>query len=314
MILASPFFDPSTQDLNARLTPNSQFAPLAGTPSSDYVYTNGDLYTGEPGPGTTNNFPGGGSYDDLYNSYNDQYYFTLCGPGAADVTLFDWPWPPNDANYSYVFDSMIPSLPNSSWNGTDVDGTTRTRGYMVHLAFQIQPPTWSRAGMLPQTAYQTGYNGGATLQTVQDALNWEASGENSSNWSSYFYTTVWNSSYYNSNPRIYPANLYNALHSDVVTDISVSHVPVIVEIDASNQYLPNWPNNGSTLVKHFVAIVGYDDNQGTYTYIDTCKQFTNCNGAGQDQPDLHVATQSQLEQGVALIGTNMSQGDGGWVW
>lgn len=282
------------------------------------VYTNGDLYTAEPGNGVypSLNFPGGGSTDDLSHPYNDAGYFLLCGPGSADVALFNWPLPTNYAEYDYVKDPFTGAT--SSWKGTDVDGTIRMRGYLLHLAFQIKAPTWSKSGMIPQTSYQLGVNSnkGATLQVIQDALNWEASGENSSNWASYFYTTQWNSAYYNANHNIYPANLYSALHSDIVADIAGSGVPVIVEIPMS--YLPNAVINAY----HFVAIVGYDDNAGTYTYIDTCKGFTHCdayyNGStwveGQDQPDLHPISQSQLAVGVASISTNQATGDGGWVW
>jgi hypothetical protein len=310
-------------------------APLASYPVSASVYTNGDLYAAEPGSGVAPslNFPGGGSYDDSYNGYNDSGYFSMCGPGAADVATFDWPLPPNDSNHTES-DPLngYNNTARTAWNGTDVDGTTRVRGYLMYLAFQIHPPTWSGAGMLPESTYllsskdsdrSTEYpkangNYGSMLQMLQDATNYAASGENNSNWASYFYTTQWDSAYYNGNPNIYPANLYSALHSDIQADIAGSGVPVVVEVPLN--YLPNSVGNNS--VNHFVAIVGYDDNAGTYSYIDTCKGYTHCdaywNGStwvtAQDSPDVHTVPQSQLAAGVAAIGTDQGDGDGGWVW
>jgi hypothetical protein len=193
----------------------------------------------------------------------------------------------------------------SSWNAQDIDGTNRLRGYMIQLADQVQPPTWWKYGMLSQSYYQSNQAGGVTLQVVQDALNWEASNHGKAgNWSNYFYATVWNSF-----GGSYP-NMSTALHTDIVTDIATSQVPVLVELPA--KYLPNWPNNNS--VYHMVAIVGYDDNAGNYTYIDTCKQYTNCDRYGTDQPDAHKVSQSQLAQGVWSIPMNQTTGDGGWVW
>lgn len=319
----------------AKTHPTILAAPLASYPASAYVYTNGDLYAAEPGSGDAStlslNFPGGGSYDDTYTAYNDSGYWFMCGPGAADVATFDWPLPPNDSNHTESDPlSGKNATATTTWDGTDVDGTIRVRGYLMYLAFQIHPPTWQNAGMLPQSTYllhKYNYdnkyplangNYGSMLQFVQDATNYAASGENNSNWASYFYTTQWNSACYNSNHNIYPANLYNALHADIQADVAGSGVPVVVEVPLN--YLPNSVGNNG--VNHFVAIVGYDDNAGTYSYIDTCKGYTHCdayyNGTtwvtAQDSPDVHTVSQSQLAAGVNAIGTNQETGDGGWVW
>jgi hypothetical protein len=220
------------------------------------------LYTGEPSNGLIQNFPGtGNTADDAGHHYSDGLYYTWCGVGASDVALWFWPAPPNTMDAHDVYDPME-SGQYSSWNGEDIDYTYRLRGYMLWLADQVQPPTWWKYGMLNQSFYQSNESGGVTLQVVQDTLNWEASGHNQSNWQNYFYTTVWNSQFYN---RYYPSNLYSALHSDIVADIANSHVPVLVELPAG--YLPNWPNTAT--VNHMVAIVGYDDNVHTFTYIDT---------------------------------------------
>lgn len=319
------------QHKGAKSHPVILAAPLASYPTSASVYTNGDLYTAEPSDGVTEDFPGGGSYDDLYNGYHDPGYFEMCGAGAADVAAFDWPLPPNDSNHTES-DPLNGNnqVATTTWNGTDVDGTTRTRGYLMYMAFQIHPPTWHTAGMLPQSTYllhtydssqypSASGNYGSMLQMVQDATNYAASGENNSDWASYFYTTQWNSAYYNTNPSIYPANLYSALHSDIQADIAGSGVPVVVEVNMSQL-----PNSVLTNVNHFVAIVGYNDTAGTYSYIDTCKGYTHCDARwdpnlqkwiiAQDQPDVHTIPQSQLAEGVNAIGTNQTTGDGGWVW
>lgn len=231
--------------------------------------------------------------------------FTLCGPGAADVTTDYWPLPANLANYAYVSDPLNPTQ-NTSWNGTDVDGTTRMRGYMLHLAAQIEAPTWASPGMFMQSKFQSGETGGATLQVVRDAINWEASGENPSDWAGYFYIVTWNSSYSTESA------MESSLHQAVVNDVYYNHVPVIVEISAKYPALRNWPDGSG--VNHFVTIVGYDDNAGTYLYVDTCKGFTNCNLNGIDSPLFHWSYQHDLAKGVYSIATNTTTGDGGWVW
>lgn len=173
-ILSTPFFNTSVTGGSVTI--------ITSAPTS-YTLGTGPYYVGEPSDGKHVNFPESNwqfTYDDAYHHYADGYMYTLCGPGAADVTADYWPWPPNLANYANVNDQLNPTQ-STSWNGTDVDGTTRMRGYMVHLAFQIETPTWAVPGMLPQSYFQSGVKGGATLQVVRDALNWEASGENSSN-------------------------------------------------------------------------------------------------------------------------------------
>lgn len=300
-VLSTPFFNPSVK--------GGSVAPYTGAPSSYTLAFSGTgvQWAAEPGDGKHYNFPESNwqfTYDDAYHHYADGLMYTLCGPGAVDVATFYWPAPPNYANYANVVDPLNPTQA-TSWNGTDVDGTTRMRGYMVHLAYQIHPPTWNQYGMLSQSYYQSGEFGGSTLQVVRDALNWEASGENPSNWSSYFYVNVWNYDYTSE------SQVESALHSDIVADLYYNHVPVIVETEAG--YLTsNWPS-GDT-VYHFVAIIGYDDIAGTYTYIDTCKYYTACDPRSADTPDDHKVSQHSLAQGVYSIPSNQATGDGGWVW
>lgn len=296
-VLSTPFFNPSVK--------GGSLAPDTGTPSS-YTLGTAPQYVGEPSDGQHVNFPESNwqfTYDDAQHHYSDGYMYTLCGPGAADVTTDYWPVPPNTANYANVSDGLYPTQ-YTNWNGADVDGTTRMRGYMVHMAFQIEPPTWATPGMLPQSYFQSGELGGATLQVVRDTLNWEASGH-SSVWASYFYINTWNSSFTSESAA------ESSLHTAIVNDLYYNNVPVIVELKAG--YLPNW--SSSNMVYHFVTIVGYNDSTGQYTHVDTCKHFTGCNGTGGvDTPDFHPVGQHQLALGVYSISTNTTTGDGGWVW
>lgn len=267
-ILSTPFFSQSA---------GTRFAPDAGAPAS-YTLGTGPYYVGEPSDGKHVNFPESNwqfTYDDKYNHYADYYMFTLCGPGAADVTTDYWPLPPNLEEDDYVTDPLNPTQ-YTSWKGTDVDSITRMRGYMAHMAFEIEPPTWAQPGMLPESTFQSGERGGATLQAVRDSVNWEASGENTSDWTDYFYIVTWNSSYSTESA------MESALHQAVVNDVYYNHVPVIVEISAETPYLPNWPDG--TGVNHFVTIVGYNDSTSQYQYVDTCKAFTTCNYQGVDSP------------------------------
>lgn len=299
-ILATPFFNPAVQA--------GGLAPDTGAPSS-YTLPTAPQDVGEPSDGKNINFQGPNwpyTYDDKYMHYADGYMYGLCGPGAVDVATDYWPVPPNTSTYLNLADPLSPTQ-STSWYGTDVDGKTRMRGYMLHLAFEIEPPTWASPGMLMQSYIQSGEKGGATLQSVRDALNWEASGH-SSGWASYYYTTTWNSSFSSESA------LELSLHNAVVQDLYYDHVPVIVEISAQQPYLPNWPNIKGKGVNHFVTIVGYNDSTGQYQYVDTCKYFTHCNPYGVDTPLFHFTYQHDLADGVYNIATNMTTGDGGWVW
>jgi hypothetical protein len=305
---SSPFAAPARPSKSARSAPSLEFPSVPGAPASYQLATAANLQAAEPGAGVKANYPLADASDDAGSAYWDPYYATLCGPGAVAVALSYWPTAPGQADRVSIADPLLAWAPSTSWSDRDADGVYRGRGSIMRLAFQVRPPGWSQGGMLPQSYTQSGQKGGATLQVVRDALNWEASGERARAWQGYFYTTQWNSAYYDR--RQYPNNLYEALHADIVTDIALHRVPVIVEITAA--YLPNWRDTNP--VNHFVAITGYDDTTGTYTYLDTCKVYTGCNGGGVDAPGLHTIDQLQLGQAVANITTNETSGDGGWVW
>jgi hypothetical protein len=294
---------------------DSELPAVPGAPLAFELATSGDDSVAEPGAGIDANFTSSiqasasGAYDDTASGYWDPLYATLCGPGAVSVTLYYWPPASDRGMYASVGDPLMGAGASSSWGDLDIDGVYRMRGYIMHLAYQIQPPSWRKAGMLPQSTSQSGEIGGATLQVVRDTLNWEASGENQRDWITYFYRVQWNSAFVSD--KTYPMNLYAALHADIVSDLALRHAPVIVEVTAG--YLPNW--RAVNPVNHFIAITGYDDAAGTYTYLDTCKAYTGCNTAGgMDAPGRHIIDQLQLSAAVANIITNQTTGDGGWVW
>lgn len=304
---AKPLMDKQVKD--------PELPPVAGAPAAFELATSGNVNVAEPGSGVDANFTGpiplsaSGAVDDTASGYADPLYATLCGPGAVAVALYYWPSAGDQGMYADIGDPLVGKQASSSWGDLDIDGVYRMRGYIMRLAYQTQVPGWRKAGMLPQSALQSGEVGGATLQVTRDMLNWEASGENKRNWSDYFYQVQWNSAY--SHSANYPQNLYAALHDDIVTDLALRHAPVVVEITAG--YLPNW--HDANPVYHFVAITGYDDTAGTYTYLDTCKAYTGCNSAGgMDAPGRHTIDQLQLSAAVASIPTNEKTGDGGWVW
>lgn len=273
---------------------SSVFA-LASAPSSYELSTNNPvLNTFEPGDGCSGcghiNFTGvHASYDDAKAGYSAPAFVKLCGPGATDNALWYWPNPPNLIDM-WTWDQW--DGVGTTWNHIDVDNVDRMRGYLMDLAWNIKAPTWSANGMMnaqPQAD-------AVKLQVVRDALNWEASGENSSDWSNYFYYVAW-----------YPQSSESDFHSNVVSDIYYSQVPVIPEVDT--YYLPNWPY---VHINHFITIIGYDDIRGIYYYTDTCANITGC-GSGTNG-GVNTISQSELWTAITAITYNQNSGDGGWVW
>jgi hypothetical protein len=267
------------------------------TPSSWELTLNNPVPTiWEPGSGCTgcSNFGSGtANYDDARHTYSASAFPKLCGPGAADVALYYWPAPPNLWNNPSVTDTWDGGTP-TTWNGYDVDSVARTRGYMMKLAWQIKAPTWSASGMMNAQPKSSA----VWLQVVRDALNWEASGENTSNWTNYIYVVVW-----------YPGQGQTDFHNDVVGDIYTNNVPVVAEVNA--QMMPNWTNNGGR-TNHYITIIGYDDNAGIYYYTDTCGHSTGC-GSKYDG-GVRTASQTTVWNAITNIPYNQSTGDGGWIW
>ena len=280
-------------------------APAISPPSADELDINNPVPgVWESSTGANANYgPGTAHTDDFSNPYADLDFYGMCGPGAADNALWYWPLPNNllspvaATDYGPTHASTPSPAVTTTWS------SERLRGYMSHLAWQIQWPGWPNAGMLDQTSFKTQ---GTTLYGMQGALNWEASGENPSTWFDYFYVIVWDN---HSDQATF--------HSQVVSDIFNSNVPVIAEVNAD--MLDNWQVLGG-MNRHFITIIGYNDTNGTYTYTDTCAHSTGCNGTGNGSDGgTHTVAQKEIWDAIANIlptpfPNDPSQGDGGYIW
>ncbi len=249
----------------------------------------------EPSDGNhPNDGPNTSSKDDFGKSYaTDTSFFDLCGPGAAVITLAYWPNMPVTMTSMNVLDPTKPVT--TSWN------SGRFRGYMLYLAWQIQPPGWNSSGMM-DTAHYPSF--GTTLQSLRDGLNWEISGHDQTNWANQYYTLTWWGNEGSSTPTQTP----QTLHANVVADVYFNSVPVIAEVNA--RMLPTW-TSGSR-INHFVTIVGYNDSNGTYYYTDTCANSTSCGSLSDG--GVHTVSQAQMWNAITNIPVSHSLGDGGWVW
>lgn len=258
----------------------------------------------EPGAGCTSNYGSGTAHtDDANKGYcADSNFFALCGPGAADVAMYYWPKPYNGMDKSNVVDPKTGV--STTWNGMDVDGTYRYRGYMAYLAFQLKASGWSQPGLMEQYS-----GGGVRLQELEQAMNYEETGEGSIYG---FYVVEWHyDSTYNTG-----GGTASTFHSDVTSDIYNSSVPVVAEVNA--QLLPNWPNKGGQTL-HFISIIGYNDSAlapdgtyGEYYYTDTCGSSTGC-GSYHDA-GVNVASYNQMWNAIMGAPYSPNTGDGGWIW
>ncbi len=249
----------------------------------------------EPSDGNhPNNGPNTSSKDDAGKNYaTDTSFFDLCGPGAVTVALAYWPGMPITMSSANVLDPT--KNVTTSWT------SNRYRGYLLYLAWQIQPPGWNSPGLMDTTHYQSW---GTTLQAIRDGLNWEISGHDQSTWANRYYTLT----YWGNEGSSQPTQTPQILHAQVVDDVYFNSVPVIAEVNA--QLLPTWNTNRS--INHFVTIIGYNDSTSTYYYTDTCANSTNC-GSSFDG-GVHTVSQSQMWKAITNIPVSHSLGDGGWIW
>jgi len=222
--------------------------------------------------------PQGSGTDDAVppKSYSDNNYWNFCGPGATAVAL--WYWTAGKA-----FDTTIPPAaytePNASlsikatttWAATD--SASNGRGAIMYLAENERPAPdaslWTWHGVIDWTSSYP--NDGTPVDRIRDALNWEISGETSQSPTSVTGPYAW---------MPYSASLtQSALHTYVQRDIAGQGTPLVANVATSSgrYHLPNWGKRGS--VNHSITIVGYDDANGTYTYIDTCGPGCNNSGA-----------------------------------
>ncbi len=235
---------------------------------------------------------GGKKKDDAGNTYTDDNYWNMCGPGAEAVVLYYSPWRSNPKYgriNTYYKEPYGPHVSNTFWTSPSNDKTygykTMWRPSILYLAEYSKPPTFSTAGVDGFSTYRTT---GSKTSDICDSLNWEASDHASKSSycgsGSYFYAEVSGST---------------SFHSHVVSDVNASHdgisgwaVWVAVNTYASStHHLPNW----SRSVTHAIAVVGYNDTANTYTYIDTCGPHCNSSSGNSSSTREFTVSQSVLE-------------------
>ncbi len=146
--------------------------------------------------------------DDRGTGYTDTYMWYLCGPGATTVALAYW-------------NTVNENIGNGYWKDTHSQLWWNTsphyRPYMMYIAAYSYAPSYISAG--EETYYAYNPSGGDDANTfnadLRDDLNWEASGENRSNWQNWFYIIVTPGS----------SLTLSVLISDVQNDTYVGKVP-----------------------------------------------------------------------------------------
>lgn len=230
--------------------------------------------------------PPGSGDDDRGHAYTDQNYWNFCGPGAATAVLAYFgsnvtTWPAGSFHELYG-----PHVSTTYWKSSDSASgySTVGRAYLMHVAMQVKPPTFTTPGLASFSAYPTH---GSQLPNARDVLNWEASGH-ASGWRNFFYQDVSASGLSST-----------TLHHDIARDVYGGHA---VFVDVNTAYLPNWSRG----LGHSIAVVGYDDNADTYTYVDTCGR--RCNGSSQSTNGgvWHIS-QSRLHTAITSFGVGYAR-------
>ncbi len=206
--------------------------------------------------------------DDRGVAYTDYNYASLCGAGAAAVTLYYWPASTaavttRAGSFTEPVNWASPYHATTYWQATGPNGYGR--GMILYLSEVLWPapdkgqPWWQLPGLIDWTVRPVATN----VANLADGLNWEASGGTRLD---YFYVAVPAAS-------LRQADLQAFVHADIHYG-----VPVIIAARTSDgtYALPNWNvKPASRAVNHFITIVGYDDTAGTYSVMDTCG--TTCN-------------------------------------
>jgi hypothetical protein len=220
-------------------------------------------------------------------SFTDGNYWNFCTAGAVAATMWYWnsTYVTGTAANSYIEPTSASTRVSTYWTSSDYDGGsnyyyTEGRNYLMYIAENVSPPSFSTAGEVTFS----GSNVYGTLVDMRDALNWEASGRNTGTWSTYFYATL-----------LAGSLSQTSLHNDIVVDTSYYNAPVVV-ITKTSGLSPNW-SNGTVI--HAVSVIGYDDTAQTYTYLDTCGK--NC-GASQNG-GIYTVDQTTLYNGIQAAGS-----------
>ncbi len=237
--------------------------------------------------------------DDRGVAYTDYNYSSLCGPGAAAVTLYYWPASAaavtsKAGSFTEPAAWPAPYHATTYWKATGPNGYGR--GMIMYLSEVAWPAPdkgrewWKLPGLLDWTTRPAATN----VANLADGINWEASGGTKLD---YFYVAV-------PAAKLSQANLQAFVRSDIHYG-----VPVVVAARTSDgtSALPFW-NVKSTAraVNHFVTIVGYDDAVGTYSIMDTCGPTCN---------DKNVRGGVRSMSQAALFALIMAESDGdGVIW
>jgi hypothetical protein len=247
----------------------------------------------------------------------DAWAAYLCGAGATAVALSYWNidvlhYPKltaTDPGGTFTYD------PNGTNTATDGHG----RSYVMYLATQIQPTNppdpgnWSGAGEVTLDPNNV-TDSGANAEQVRDALNWEASGH-TANWQNFFYTVSYVSNDAQNKADNSPdaGKTVNAatINSHITADIGTAHKPVIAQVNDGD--LPDWQQSSARGHGHLIAVIGYDNNAGTYTYVETCTHqmcgTIQTDGSNADGTGTHTIPQQQLYRAMTDF-----PGVGGLIW
>lgn len=129
---------------------------------------------------------------------------------------------------------------------------TELRNWEMYMAESVDPPGFSSPGIDYFNSYPTT---GGTLSDARLAINWEQTGHSSTNGFYEFHSG---------------AGTESAFLSNVKLDISYGMPTLLTlytdkSIGGTVYHLPNWNHN----VGHAISIIGYNDQDDMYTYIDT---------------------------------------------
>lgn len=255
--------------------------------------------------------PFGYGPDEKGTPYRNLSFWNLCGPGASTVVLYYWqqltghpnvtgtegwfldpygaqgaPWPNPGPTVAVGADGK---RLGTYWSGSDsVNGfMAHGRGFLMYMATQARPPTWSASGIATWVdgAGQPLYpQVGSSRENIMAGVNWEISGHDPNTWIDAWYQAVDKDD----------GALDRDLQVASMLDIGRDGVPVVAAVDTFD--LPNWQAGAATPhIRHAISIVGYDNtaNPPTYTYLDSCGR--NCNArSGNSNGGIHVIAQSQM--------------------
>jgi hypothetical protein len=233
--------------------------------------------------------------DDAGGNYYDYNYWKFCGPGATSVPLYYWPY--STWNYSSASYFNEPVNRGYGYYYYGYWNSNHAHFSIMDLAEYMKPApdNWPYRGLMLWQYSYTDSRFGTPIDRIHDVLNYEITNNGSINgWYAYVPTSI----------------SLGVLQFEVEYDITYG-VPLVVAAQTYwhnpstgvNEHLPQWTH----AIWHYVSVVGYNNNSGTFTIIDTCGP--SCS----DQGPYGVGTvpQSWLDD---LINQIPSSSGGGIVW